>query len=494
MRVPSGSQLSTVWPLRRAWWPVAVVLAGAALGYLTIRQPLIAPAVIALAGLMVLVATAWRRPDFALLGLTAMIPFSGPLLAKLYVSGAPAAAVGLARFWTELVVGILVVKLVLQSDRQLSSVDWLAMAFIGLVGVYVLLQTDSGYTGRLVGARQDAGYLAVFLVARHLKLPENVTKRVELVLLCTGSILAALAFWNHFWPDSWAQWIGSIGLVRYRTEVLLAPSSPPIVTGTLAGHSFIRAGSLALDPLSLPYYLIIPIGIAIGAVVAGRVRIWHIIAGPLCAAGLLLSLTRSAIATLPIMLGLGLVAGRKRVRLAVALMLGGAALWPLASGLALGDHLRTALDPTDPSTGGHLFWLRASVDLLVQNPLGTGVGSVASTAQRFAPFIIVNHSWYFQVGSEVGVLGMILYLSILVLVLAGLWSRSRHGSQHAVAALCALTAIALGGLVLETLDDIQLAWAIWLLVGLALRTQTAHADPSAAAERASIQPVRLNQP
>jgi hypothetical protein len=443
-------------------------------GFATFPPGLALALPVALVGLVVLVRVAWRRPDIALVALVVGIPFQQLVLARAFAWGVTPRILSLSRFWKELLLALLVVK-ALTLAIKFGRVDRWAIAYTLVTFAYVAIPfgPNAIYT-RAIAAREIAAFVIVFLVARHLPLPEGTAANIESAALVCGVILSGLAFWNHFAPDSWADWLQSTRLNDYqRTLVGEQALSPAVVRTEIAGRSFVRAGSL-MTFLTLPYYLAIPVGIAIARGVSGRASRWVQLAGLVCAFGILVTLTRSAIALAPFVAALGLWYGRRRGKMALALILTSVALFPLASSVNITDLVASGLDTDNGSTNSHIERLKESNERLWSEPLGSGLGTSAAVAQRFSVESgITNENWYYQIGTQTGFIGMGLYVALLLLVLAGLARRARAGSATALAALCALAWISLGGVVLHTLSDLAVAWTIWMLAGLATKAEQA---------------------
>ena len=97
-----------------------------------------------------------------------------------------------------------------------------------------------------------------------------------------------------------------------------------------------------------------------------------------------------------------------------------------------------------------------------------GLGTAGGVAERFHISGVINESWYLQIATEAGVLGLGLFLAVLVGVLAMLWVRARSGSVLALGGLCGLMGVSLAGLVLHSLQDLSVSSSVWMLAGLAL--------------------------
>ena len=423
---------------------------------------------------VIVVRITWKRPEIGLVILVIGMPLQQIILARLFAWGVGTQLLGVARFWKEALLILLAIK-VLSTEVKLSRIDRLAGVYLAVTVAYLVipLGPNPPYI-RSIAAREMGAFVVVFLIARHLPLPEKTSRMVENGLLVVGAALAVLAFWNHFAPASWATWLDSTQLNQYRATLVDERVITPAVTyTTFAGRQFVRAGSI-MTYLTLPYFLAIPVGVALARGAAGRAGRWVVFAGLVCTAGILVTITRSAIGIAPVIAALALVLVRRKVRMVVVLGLIAAVVIPIAASLSLTSQVRSGFDTNDESTAVHIERLGENNERLWENPGGSGLGTSAAVAQRFeVQGSITNESWYFQIATDMGFLGAIAYIVFLLAVLASLVLRARKGSLSALGAVCGLAWIALGGIVLHTLSDLSVSWSIFMLAGLALRPRPA---------------------
>src|SRR5258708_25464227 len=98
--------------------------------------------------------------------------------------------------------------------------DQTAIAFLGLVAVYIFLPIGPDIYVRLLGGRQLASFILIFLAARHLGMSSLMTRGLEVAILAAGAIVAAIGLWNYFRPGDFAIWISSTGACQSHTAVL----------------------------------------------------------------------------------------------------------------------------------------------------------------------------------------------------------------------------------------------------------------------------------
>lgn len=436
-----------------------------------LRQMILVVAVGATVALVVLFA--WYRPDLGVLSLVCVLPFNDIVLARFYALGIPARVTEGSRLWKELVVVTLVAWMINQRTKGGDGLDKVTAAFLAIVVLYVILPIGPDVYVRLLGARADAMFLVLFLVARVIPDPQRLGLRIELAVLIVGAIVSLIAFWNVLSPDSFEAWIRGTGLVDYRARAPGARYKDILIYGTTNATHSVYAGSIFLSAIVFSYYLLLPIGIALSRLLTRRLRLLDAVSGGLCVIALVLTQTRSAMAAALLMVVLALVSGFRKSRLVVAIVVLAVALVPLADTLNLGGRFAAALEPTNSSTNDHIEALRSSRDRISSEPFGSGLGSAGGISQRFrVQGGITNESWYLQIGTEVGVIGMLTFIWVLLFTLWRLWPRVRAHDAFAPAPLFALAGVAAGGLVLHTLADHATAWTLWILAGLALSQES----------------------
>ena len=445
-------------------------LAAALLGLGASFAPLFVVLPMAIVVTAAVVMVTWKYPGAMLLTLVVLLPFYPLIFGQLVKFGVPTAALGYARYWKDVILLTLVARAVPNLRlAELDLADQLALAFLGLIGLYIVLPIGPDIYVRLLGGRQLASFILLFLAARHLRLPATATRRLEIAILGAGAIVAAIGLWNYLRPDDFANWISSTGAFQWQTEVLGAagPQGVVVFHTIAAGNVVVRAGSIFLNPLGAAFFLLVPVGIVIGRAAAGQVQRLELAVGALCAAGVIVTVTRTAIVAVPVMIAVALLAGRRPGRVAVWWLVGAAVLYPLVDSVGLAHQLSSALDTGSVSTAGHLSALQQDLAATLSHPLGNGLGTGGSQGQRFAVTgAITAESWYFQVAIEVGILGMLLFIALLGQVLASLWRRASTGEAPAVAALCALSGLAAGGLFLHSFDNLHTSYPAWALAGL----------------------------
>jgi hypothetical protein len=174
----------------------------------------------------------------------------------------------------------------------------------------------------------------------------------------------------------------------------------------------------------------------------------------------------------------------QRARLAFILAAALIIAAPLAGAANLTTRSQGALSGTDPSTAAHSTSLGDAITSLGKHPLGQGLGTgPAVGAARFQVQQVVAENAYLQVGNEMGVITMVVFVILLIAVLRRLRARNDLVPHDVLrgAAWQAGVALAIGGLFLHVWVNIPVAWIWWGAAGLALNASSAD-DPSEAAD------------
>ncbi|MEA2646351.1 MAG: hypothetical protein QOE92_1434 [Chloroflexota bacterium] len=446
------------------------LLASVAVGWVVAVQPINGVFFIAIAGAIVLAGLTYRRPGVGLAVLILALPFYPYILARLQVWGVSPLVVAQMRYWKELVLVVLVLRAVRNRYPFDSRIDRVAIGVMVVTTVFAVFPIGPADTySRVLAARQIAAAILLFMAVRHLDLSPRAVSFIQTGLVVAGVVLSLFAFWNHFAPEDWTSFVRNSGLAAYQHSAVESSVTVVVDRGTLAGQEYIRSGSLFLNPLSLGHFMLIPIAVVLARGVASRPRAFDILAGAICVAGLMTTLTRSAIVAVPLMVAIAVSGGLHRQRLALGLFAVSLALYPVAGSLGVGEQLQSGLDPTNTRTEGHVDALQSDVQAMISRPQGTGLATAGPQGERFGvEGHTIAESWFFQVGLETGLLGMVLYVSLLVMAMRELWARSKLGSSAATAAVCALSGLAFAGLVLHSFGDLHTAFAAWGLAGMAL--------------------------
>ena len=463
------------------------VLAVAGVAYLVPSSIDLLIAAVVGAGLL---AAMSANPTATITALVLLTPLQVVLLATLLRVGAPVGLVRAAGNWNELALIALLVatfRAVATTSHRLDAMDRMAVAFVGLVGGYFLLALqpvvplfpDAPRTllPLLTSLRSNVGFVLVFLAVRHLPLDRDDRRRIATSAMVVGAVVGGLAVVETVDTATWQRFVGNtLGVRDYAQQVL--------GKGGLVGYSrvtgvqvdAVRAGSLLFQAITLGFFLLLPLSLALHRWLRrSEPRLLLAIAGS--GAGALLTFTRSAVlgaAVLVLSAVWALPAGvgnRRAKTLVTSAGVVASGLW-LASSIGLLERFASATARTDVSTQKHLDRSLEALRVLLDRPLGLGLGTGPTTSGRTdtATSLVAENS-YLQVGLEVGVVGMLLFTALLALVVVAAFRRARTvtddgGLVGGVAA--AALGLFVGGFFLHVWTNIPTSWTFWAVAGLAL--------------------------
>lgn len=494
-------------------WMAAVVTIG--LVYFSPKHVLSAQTAVTVLLALGIVAIAARRPDRSLIVLFVMMPFQGFLLALLWRIGLPSSIVKHVGDWKELLVIAVVIAGVrnyLAAGHRADALDRLALGFVAFGTLYLALQhtiipsAPSSFNVRLLGFRQDVLFVILAWAARHAALPDDFMRRAGRAVLLTAAVVAGVcvfevldsAGWNHFV-------VNTIQYTRYEVGILHGTPSNYFdirTYGTVGGTQIVRAGSVFLSPLTTGFYLVIGFAVALERAARRQavpsVMLTLILAG----AGILLTQTRSAIgaAFIALLITFWPAAGRSsgwRVRLAILVV--GLLILAVPAAVSTGLSQRvTSATSNNSDTSGHVSGQLAGLRTVEQHPLGLGLGTSAGTGQRFqsqGSAAVIPEDGYLQVGIELGVLPMVLFLALTIVLVLNLRRASRRRPDALVAGACgAAVGLAAATFLLQTWVDFSVAWTLWGVAGAALGASRMGVTDQEPAAVDGPRPERIRQP
>jgi O-Antigen ligase len=443
---------------------VAAGLLGQGAYYPSVQRPF--GVIIAAATLLALVRRPLARDDLRLLPVVPALALAAWAMLDGAVVGAAAAGVGLALLLVGLVAVLVVCRRLGQEDREL-----LLAGVIG-IGLVVALTGWLGVAGRVGGW----GF------------PAQGLWRASSTLT---------------YPNATAALLASVSLVVLG-RLTGTPGSVPLVlaaTGLLTGlaATMSRAGALALV-----VGLVVLAGLR-GLGVTARAMVGPVAGALVATTALLPSLLaagppRPALALVGLAAGLILAAMVGRVRRWWALvLLGGvlvAGLLPVA-GDGMGGAAQTVAEAranlASPDRTGALH---AALRLVAQQPLtGTGPGQADlrwKGHDHGSQLYIYVHNEYLQVAAELGLVGLVLLVILLVAIMRMLWRARPTGPGDATATWAGVVAATAAFAVHSGFDFVwhlpAIVVTVTLLVGLVLP------PPDTAPAHQSSIPVQEEEP
>lgn len=394
------------------------------------------------------------------------------------------------QLWKDAIIAVLLVRvlheaLVRREAPRIQMLDLFIVMFLLLNLAYVAYPgtvEGSSVTGRLLGFRLDAYFLFAYFVGRGLTLQRRHVRWI-IIGIIPGSVLVALvAGWQWAFPGMANNLWNSLGYQAF-VDAVHGSSNVAVRTRDLAGLSIPRSSSLLMGDLALAFYQLMLIPIAAGLLLVQRRPTGLLsLAAPgfllLMLATLAWSGARSAIIVAPVAVVLLFVLtkawGKAFVAGVAAIPLLIVALLVLGHG-STGDWFGSLFSAGEGSTNAHVDALDRAVSVIRHEPLGQGLGTSHTVGYQLnIRGSFAAESWYLQLGTEIGILGIFLYSLVILAATVGPLLASLKVKDPWLRAL-ALGAgggglgFLLVGLVLHVWEAPVIAAVFWLLVGIAVR-------------------------
>jgi len=457
------------------------------------------------------------RESLALL-LLALLPFHAFFVTvgtKLLVGSnhAPLTALTL---WKEAVLGIILVIAVWEmvvggrlsgvgknlstDNRQPTTdiIDWLIGALL-VLSLVVTAATHGDWKLYLFGFKYDFVPLVAFLVLRRVSWSDIFMKRAFVTLIITGGIVACFGIMGMYLPQEFFVRLGYSDL-----HSLYRPNAPLAAFQQIGGSGIRRMQSVMSGPNQLGLWLLLPLSVLLTRkkVVSCRLSVVSMF----IVIALLLSLSRSAVLAAGVIVTILLwnVLNKKMfisamLSVLAAASVGGIVLYQFSPDLIV----RAA------SSRGHISRPLEAIGMIMRQPLGYGLGTAGPASNRVSdtcvhledgadaswasdrpelcvfvgdtqvqpeapcscPFLPEN--WYLQIGIEMGVLGLLLYVVTIGVLIRRLFVTSfirinevTNNQLFTQSITLALLGVSIAALFLHAWEDAAIAYTVWLLVAV----------------------------
>jgi O-Antigen ligase len=498
----AATTLTPFAPLRRAprWpWlvPVGVFLAVGMSP--VVGLPLLFAAVTAVAAVVVLS----RHPGPTLVALVVFLPLQIPVFSFLYRNGVPGGLLrplGSIKEVLALAVIVAAGREVISRRSKLDRLDKLLLGYVGALLLYLLVpglvsegSVTLAFTDRLLGFRLNGGFLLLFVAARHAPIDARWRQRFVAAILTMAGVLAAIGVYQFLQPARFSDFVvNDLGIPIFQFEVMETPVAEVVQLVRWTTASPVRVGSLFVGPFDFADFLILPAAILFDRLTRRDGRPRDVLLLALIGAAMLASQTRANVIGLAVVALLALSPGPRRIlanrlRLVAIVVLAIVAFIPSLVSSRLGGAENSAA-----STEQHFDEIRGGFEILMDNPLGLGVGTAPALAVRLegAPVVISDNS-ILQVGNELGVVMMVFFVVVLVAVVLRLGRADREGPENRLArsAWLALIGLILAGQFHHVFQVFSVTWPLWALAGLALRDPPQPRPGSDPQERQTAAPL-----
>ena len=416
------------------------------------------------------------------------------------------------------------------SPWTLDAIDWCILLglVLAVVTSYVvggqstsfqnLLHGQLSLTDKrfLLGFKYDFLPLVMFAVLRRLPWSEAWMHHALLALLAVGAVVGVYGLVTLKLPMSYFLSLG------YSDQTSLYFASGPLAAFQQVEGSLVRrAQSTFSGPNQFGLWLLIPFGAALwsfGNIVRGWLEARRIgfsacfvlllFLTACIKLGILVSLSRTAwiaagamtIVFLVYLFFRSLRAGRRRIFMATVLVLTTVAV--AGTGFAAVKMMPGLLVRLQ-SGAGHLEKPRQAIKLINEHPFGMGLGTAGPASNALSDTCVflplgsdyawakprkdiclflggvrklppgkvcecplLTENWYLQLGVEMGVLGLVFSVVLMLLVIAS--GRHLPSRSPRIWVLLAFVGLSVAGLFLHAFEDSAVAYTIWLLLAAAV--------------------------
>ena len=141
----------------------------------------------------------------------------------------------------------------------------------------------------------------------------------------------------------------------------------------------------------------------------------------------------------------------------------------------------TSNDKDIDSNEYHYLFVKQGIEGIINQPLGHGPGTAGLASIQNPQVSFLTENYYVQVGYEVGVIGLALFVGMNALIYVGLWQTRR--TVLGTVLLATFWSYVLTNMLLHTWSNEAVACQWWLLAGLVLGAQSTISEKSAATKR-----------
>lgn len=465
-----------------------------------------------------------RIREFLALLLIGLLPFHALLVTVLtkVIAGPDHAPLTTLALWKEgalaIILGIAIVECIANYlppvrsgdqpgrstiNHKPDRIDLVIVALL-ILSFLVTFFTHHNWSLYLFGFRYDFVPLIAFLILRRVPWSAAFWRNIVRVILSTAVLVCVFALASLLLPVSAFRALGYSDL-----HSLYVPGGPLAPFQQIGGSALRRLQGPMSGPNQLGVWLLIPLGIVLTYVRHSTFHIQslHKLGWLLMLFGLTLLLTfsRAAWIGLLVMLVLAVWPALRKLStgriLGLGLVLIGAAC--IASFLFPSVVLRVA------SSEGHIRGPVEALQNMIEHPWGMGLGTAGPASNRISDACVmleegadtswaVSHpdlcvftgdtqvqptdracscpflpeNWYLQIGVEMGLMGMVLYLLLIGFVVGGQWSVvSKQWSVNSEQKLTtdhwllfSLTGVSVAALFLHAFEDAAVSYLLWVML------------------------------
>lgn len=415
----------------------------------------------------------WKKPTISIFLLLGLLPFHSLLMRILAVDLGLSNFIFVISMWKEYILFVVFLRLIfLRRHFYLIHLDILIFCF-ALFNIFFIFINDS-LTAGFYGYRGNIEPFFFYIVARYL---QPTTARLNLlirIMLTTGLFTSVFGFGQVFW-------LGHSFLSKYYTENGIIDNSHFAYIG---GRFQIRANSTFTSPNDFGMFLAIILLIGVGLFLTARrpkATTWLLVVSIMLPA-LLLTFSRSSW----LALGTGFLSVfllRRRIKTSLLLSILFVILLsiPVLVKLDIFQRFSDTISLQDPSAAGKLPSIINGAKFVLDHPMGIGLGMAGPRSGRFGEVEIHSENYYILMAMEIGIIGLILYLVIIIATVFML-HRSYSISNDIVkrgftiGTLLALIGASFGVIFIPTLQEIVISSILWFAIGMSVQRSTSNGN------------------
>lgn len=387
------------------------------------------------------------------------------------------------RIWKELILAVLTLGTLLLAYRQPKLKKWLVNSpLTTLVLVYVLLQLGMGIfalqtervnASALVYALMiNLRYLLFFMICLILaSSSEWLRQHWKKIILVPAVIVIAFGLLQHF-----------VLADNFLTHFGYGPKTIPAYQAVDLKPEYIRTQSTLRGANPLGAYLLVVLTLAWGFWLCKRHRTQAMVFGWTGLIVLYFTYSRSAwigFFLSVVALAFWLIKSkRQRQKFALASLIaiialaGAVAIWQ-KNGVLQNTlfHTSQTSKSEESSNAVRTQAMLDGAESVIEQPLGNGPGTAGPASFRNPYQVRVSENYFIQIGQEVGVIGLGIFIAINIYVAKLLWRSKDWLAMTLLAILAGLTVV---NLLSHAWADDTLAYIYWGLTGIALAPSVIH--------------------
>lgn len=337
----------------------------------------------------------------------------------------------------------------------------LMIAIIGFVSLSLIISliTQPQFIPFLFGLKTNLLFLLLFILAWLAGRRQFKYRAAKVLIASTGIVIGFGLLQIFLLPNDFLTHFGYGPSTVVPYQLVAGVEDSVRILSTLGG------------PNQLGAFLILPLCLVL-AMFINRPRWWH----PLFLIGGVIiewnTFSRSAwlglaaAAFITLLLAIPARFRAYTVAGAVAIILAAASILALNFNNPTIQHyvLHGSTANLEDSTDKHADASKAGLAYVTQHPLGTGLGS-AGPASFHGDRPFIPESYYLQLAAEVGVIGLLLFITICILLAGKLW-KDRTAQLSAAPVLGALIGVSIINLFLHGWADSSTTLTYWAYAGI----------------------------